>query len=32
MTYQTSHYLDIDIAEDRLAGWSFAEGKEASHA
>ena len=25
-------YLDIDIAEDRLAGWSFAEGKEASHA
>ena len=25
-------YLDIDIAEDRLAGWSFAEVKEASHA
>ena len=25
-------YLDIDIAEDRLAGWSFAGRKEASHA
>ena len=25
-------YLDLDIAEDRLAGWSFAERKEALHA
>ena len=29
---ECANYLDIDIAEDRLAGWSFAEGKEASHA
>ena len=25
-------YLDIDIAEDRLSGWSFAGRKEAAHA
>ena len=29
---ECANYLDIDIAEDRLAGWSFAEVKEASHA
>ena len=27
-----SDYLDIDIAQDRLAGWTFAEQKEAQHA
>lgn len=29
---ECANYLDIDIAEDRLAGWSFAGRKEASHA